>query len=116
MSEKPELSSMTERQKAWTRQALEAASNQASFDLAGWTALEKIASFDQVFMRRVREKRLAIEKRMLEGVLEEDYSGLVIQRYLLLEIESLPVNDKAAAFKHLHPNNNQPYDEMQENP
>lgn len=104
MSEKSELPIITARDAAWSQQQQEAANNQASYDLAGWTALARSEAFDKVFMRRIREKRADIEHRILEGEISvTNYQMLVVERKVLLEIEALPESDKMSAWKLLHP-------------
>jgi hypothetical protein len=82
------------------------ANQRAGEDLEDWRNLERAPAFQRCFMRRLREKREAMEKAVLEGVPLGDYELLVARIELIREIEAMPAVEKTACFRHLNPGKN----------
>jgi hypothetical protein len=79
------------------------ANHQASEDLIDWRELEQFIPFRRCYLRRLREKRESLEKRVVEGVPTHHYGILVTEIALIRELERMPEEEKIACFKHLNP-------------
>lgn len=94
---------MTSRDDLLKQSAQNDAIQQAQVDEADWITLRKIIAFDRCFMRRIQEKKTALERSTIEGVESNIYPILVAQIKLLKEIIEMPVVEKMVCVRMLRP-------------
>jgi hypothetical protein len=83
---------------------------QAGADYAWWKELAQSEAFNACYLRRLKEKRMALEKSVAEGVPVELYLTKVALIAQIRELELMHIQERSACYKHLNPGKQEPVD------